>query len=140
MKFYNNQEKQKIIFENYSNPKYKLDRKENSGISEHSSICVDEIELHLTFQNNILTDAKYYAIGCAIFLSSIEIMIKELINKSKNEINLILDNYFKLINKADHNKDIELGELCVFENVKVHLNRLECASIVYRAFKKGLNG
>ena len=32
----------------------------------------------------------------------------------------------------------KLEKLQVFENVKVHLNRLECASIIYRAFKKAL--
>ncbi|ENY69308.1 Aminotransferase protein U (nitrogen fixation protein NifU) [Metamycoplasma auris 15026] len=141
MKSYSNQEKQRIIFDNYANPKYKLDNKKNCGIFEHSSVCVDEIELHLTFKDDILIDANYYALGCAIFLSSIEIMIKQLLNKNKQEINVILDNYFKMINKTEFDaKNIDLGDLCVFENVKVHLNRLECASIIYRAFKKGLDG
>ncbi|WP_231852593.1 iron-sulfur cluster assembly scaffold protein [Metamycoplasma canadense] len=141
MKSFNNQEKQQIIFNAYSNPKYKLDIKKNIGISEHSTVCVDEIELYLKFENDRLIDAKYYATGCAIFISSIEIMIEETLNKTKDQINLIIENYFKLINQKENLETcVNLGKLEVFENIKVHLNRLECASIIYRAYKKGLNG
>ncbi|PYF43705.1 iron-sulfur cluster assembly scaffold protein [Metamycoplasma alkalescens] len=140
MKFYNNQEKQKIIFDCYSTPKYKLNTKKNQGISEHSSVCVDEIELYLSFKNDLLVNAEYYAIGCAIFIASIELMIENLLNKTKKEINEILDQYFQMINEGNtQNKNFDLGKLSVFENVKIHLNRLECASIIYRAFKKGIN-
>ncbi|PWC08873.1 iron-sulfur cluster assembly scaffold protein [Mycoplasmopsis arginini] len=140
LKSFNNQEKQAIIFNAYSNPQYKLTNKTNKGICEHSSVCVDDLELNLMFKKNILIEVNYFAEGCAIFISSIEIMIKELLNKDKKQINDILENYFKLINKEELiDNNVELGQLTVFENVKIHLNRLECASIIYRAFKKGLN-
>ncbi|WP_330463275.1 iron-sulfur cluster assembly scaffold protein [Metamycoplasma gateae] len=139
MKSFSNVEKQQIIFNAYSNPKFKLDNKTGVGINEHSQVCVDEIELNLKFENDLLVEAKYFANGCAIFISSIELVINELLNKSKEDIKQILENYFKLINKEEIEESVDLGNLYVFENVKIHLNRLECASIVYRAFKKGLN-
>ncbi|AZZ65467.1 iron-sulfur cluster assembly scaffold protein [Metamycoplasma phocicerebrale] len=140
MKSFNNIEKQQVIFNAYSSPKYSLKEKKEGGIIEHSSICVDEINLYLNFKNDNLIEAKYFATGCAVFISSIEIMIKNLLNKSKKEISIILNNYFNMINQNEYDKSIELNDLLVFENVKAHLNRLECASIIYRAFKKGING
>ncbi|MGX9339532.1 iron-sulfur cluster assembly scaffold protein [Mycoplasma sp. 1781] len=141
LKSFSTQEKQQIIFNSYSEPKHSLSIPRGNGIKEHSRVCVDDIELNLLFENDKLIDAKYYATGCAIFISSVELMIDQVLNKDKSEILCILEEYFKLINREEQiDINIDLGKLLVFENVKVHLNRLECASIVYRAFKKGLNG
>ena len=89
-----------------------------------------------------MTDAKYEAVGCGVFLASCDLAIDLFLNKSKTEISKLLDLYFKMINKKLDDKNIaslkKLEKLQVFENVKVHLNRLECASIIYRAFKKVL--
>ncbi|MBN4089408.1 iron-sulfur cluster assembly scaffold protein [Mycoplasma enhydrae] len=140
MKSFSNIEKQKIIFNAYSNPQYNLKNKKEGGIFEHSSICVDELTLYLTFQNNVLIKANYFAEGCAVFIASVELVIEQLLNKNKEDINKILDAYFEMINQKEYDSNVKLNKLIVFENVKAHLNRLECASIVYRAFKKGING
>ncbi|TPE57072.1 iron-sulfur cluster assembly scaffold protein [[Mycoplasma] falconis] len=142
MASYNNQDKQKIIFSAYMTPKYKVNDLVDFDITEHSQVCVDDLKIKTNWEDNKLIEAKYQASGCAIFLASVDIMINSLINKSKTEINKILDLYFSMINldnilQEDKNS---LGELQVFENVKVHLNRLECASIIYRAMKRVVNG
>ncbi|WP_261368983.1 iron-sulfur cluster assembly scaffold protein [Mycoplasma struthionis] len=140
--FYNNEQKQKIIFEAYQNPQYKKDKiiETNKTIKEHSLVCVDDIKINFEFENDYLKNVEYEATGCAIFLSSVEIMIKENINKTKKQIQNILETYFKMINSTELNENEAdlLNKLTVFQNVKVHLNRLECASIIYRSFKKGL--
>ncbi|VEU79450.1 Aminotransferase U-like protein [Metamycoplasma cloacale] len=127
----------------YVNPKYKKESIEltDSTIVEHSNVCVDDIKLNLFFDNDILVNAEYQAMGCAIFLSSCDLMIAEIMNKSKLEIIKLINNYFSLINGENVSQDDKekLNLLNVFENVKIHYNRLECASIIYRAIKRGLN-
>jgi aminotransferase protein U homolog (nitrogenfixation protein nifU) len=71
-------------------------------------------------------------------LASVDLAIDLFINKQKEEIIELLDIYFKMINTSQiADKDYEkLGALAVFKNVKNNFNRLECASIIYRAFRK----
>ncbi|MBN0970924.1 iron-sulfur cluster assembly scaffold protein [Mycoplasma phocoeninasale] len=142
MSFYSNVEKQKIVFDAYLNPKHKKEtiKISDKTIIENSNICVDNLKINLSFKNDILISAEYEAIGCSIFLASIELMIDQLINKHKDEISDIVNVYFDMINNSnlDEVKAAKLDKLAVLENVKKHLNRLECASIIYRAVKRSL--
>jgi len=140
---YSNSDVRQIIFDAYINPKYKTQMLlEEDLIAEHSNVCVDDLRLKLVWKDDVLTNAKYEAVGCGVFLASCDLAIDLFLNKSKTEISKLLDLYFKMINKKLDDKNIaslkKLEKLQVFENVKVHLNRLECASIIYRAFKKAL--
>ncbi|AXE60881.1 iron-sulfur cluster assembly scaffold protein [[Mycoplasma] phocae] len=142
MSSYSNVEKQKIVFDAYLNPKRKKDgiKINSKTIIENSNICVDNLKINLVFKRDVLTSAEYEAIGCSIFLASIELMLEELMNKSKEEIRNIIDAYFEMINNSrlDQNKSSVVNKLAVLENVKKHLNRLECASIIYRAILRSL--
>ncbi|TPR54356.1 iron-sulfur cluster assembly scaffold protein [Metamycoplasma neophronis] len=139
---YSNQDKQKIIFEAYTNPKFlNKDFKDNEHtIKEHSGVCVDDIKLNLYFDGEKLIKAEYIGDGCSIFKASVELILEKVLNKDKKEILEIIDTYFKMINGENISEAEEdlLEKLNVFKNVKIHLNRLECASIMCRAIKKGL--
>ena len=84
---------------------------------------------------------EYCAKGCSIFLSSVELMIQQILNKNKLEINEILNEYKTMIDTSTISQrggEI-LGKLVVYQNVRVHLNRLECASIIFRLIKKAVS-
>ncbi|RMA78497.1 nitrogen fixation NifU-like protein [Metamycoplasma subdolum] len=141
MTSYSNQEKQKIIFEAYANPKHKLQTLNTKNfIFEKSNICVDNLKLNLIWEKEVLKNAEYSLEGCAVFSASVELVIELIVGKNKQEINEIIDIYEEMINgKEINNKSRErLEKLIVFEKVKTHLNRLECASIIIRAIRKGL--
>ncbi|WP_373436105.1 iron-sulfur cluster assembly scaffold protein [Metamycoplasma equirhinis] len=142
MIFYNPNEIREIIFSAYLNPKFKIEElpHNNKTIFEHSNVCVDTIELNLEFNDNVLIDAKYKAEGCTIFIASIELMLDNILNKDRIEIKKIIDAYFAMINNNNLNdNDFDLlNKLIVFKNVKNSFNRLECASIIYRAISKGI--
>ncbi|WP_412031424.1 iron-sulfur cluster assembly scaffold protein [Metamycoplasma buccale] len=141
--FYNNKEKQEIIFSAYNKPKYKTNNIviNDNTIFEHSNVCVDDLKLNLIWKDDILVNVEYEISGCAIFSASVDLMIDLIINKSKKSIKKIIDLYFFMINgkKLNDEEIILLEKLMVFENVKVHYNRLECASIIHRALLKVLN-
>lgn len=140
MTFYNNKQIQSIILEAYTKPKYKVNLLDNNKtiIKEHSGVCVDDLQIQFDWKNNVLVKSNYIADGCAVFLASVDLAIDLFINKQKEDIIELLDIYFKMINTSQiADKDYEkLGALAVFKNVKNNFNRLECASIIYRAFRK----
>lgn len=137
MTLYNENKKRELIMEYYLNPKFKIitPNKNLESIYLHSSSCVDEITLFYDLKNN---KYEYIAKGCAVFLSSVEIFIERIISLRLEEQQKIMNSYYKLLNKENiSNEDyIFLDKLTIFENVKKHLNRLECALMIYYAFQK----
>ncbi|VEU59310.1 iron-sulfur cluster assembly scaffold protein [Mesomycoplasma neurolyticum] len=130
-------DKRQIIMDYYLNPRFKKENidKTNSHYL-HSNNCVDEIWINLKIEDNILKNAEFEAIGCAVFLSSTDIFLEIAKNKTIDEIKLIVENYDNLIHKKSENiKKNILEKLLVFEDVKTHLNRLECANMISKIVK-----
>lgn len=133
--FYSDKQKKDLIMSHYLNPKYKNDDLQinNKSIYLHSSSCVDEITLNYDLEKNFF---EYKAQGCVIFLSSIEIFIERVLQIGFDNLNLLISLYKKLINQEilNETEKIFLDKLNIFHNVKRHLNRLECASLITNVF------
>ncbi|MBU4691322.1 Fe-S cluster assembly sulfur transfer protein SufU [Mycoplasma zalophi] len=140
MTTYSNLEKREIIYSHYEKPNNFSEYKDAKSILDHSNTgCADNLVLNVEVENNILKNATFNGIGCSIFMAASDIMIDILKNKTINEIKLIINEYENMIfNSKINNPDI-LGDLIIFENVRVHMNRVECATIISRSFKKALN-
>ncbi|WP_033160904.1 iron-sulfur cluster assembly scaffold protein [[Mycoplasma] collis] len=139
---FSNDDKRKIIMDHYLNPRNKINNidKQNS-LYLHSNNCVDEIWLNLEINpnNKKVEKAEFEAIGCAVFLASSDIFLDLIKDKNIDEIKNIIINYENLIQKknVEINKII-LDKLLIFENVKTHLNRLECANMISKIITKKL--
>ena len=59
-------------------------------------------------------------------------------NKSIEEVRIILNNYKNMINEADYDSDI-LGELNVYDEIYKQPNRKNCALLPSTAIDKILN-
>lgn len=128
--------RRELIMKHYSSPKNKVEV--NPGwltIDQFSKECVDELHLYLKIEDNVIKDAKFSGVGCAIFLSSVDIMISEIQNKSLDEVNELIDNYDELLKGNSYNEDI-VGALAIFDNVHSNFNRLHCAEMISIGLKK----
>ncbi|NQZ28988.1 MAG: iron-sulfur cluster assembly scaffold protein [Mycoplasmatales bacterium] len=127
--------KRKIIMERYSNPIHKGKIEKAEMIERFSTQCVDKMKLFLKWEKNILVDAKHESVGCAVFLSSLDLFIDYIIGKNKEQIKDIVRNYNIMINQSgEYNKE-QLDKLIIFDNVKTHLNRLLCANMISETLK-----
>ncbi|QJR43961.1 Fe-S cluster assembly sulfur transfer protein SufU [Mycoplasma miroungirhinis] len=140
MTTYSNLEKREIIYSHYEKPNNFLKYQDAKSILDHSNTgCADNLVLNVEIKNNILTNASFNGIGCSIFIAATDIMIDILKNKTIDEIKIIIQEYENMILNSKVNNMEILGDLVIFENVKIHLNRVECAIIISRSFKKALN-
>lgn len=127
-----------LIMKHYSSPINKLE--ENPSwltIDQYSKECVDELHLYLKIEDNKIIDAKFSGVGCAIFLSSSDIMMSELKNKSLSEVNELIKNYDELL-KGNSYDNSKVGALAIYDNVHKNFNRLHCAEMVSLAVKKAI--
>lgn len=129
-----------MILERYESPIYKIDEEAINKLENYlsynhkSESCIDNITVYLKIQNNIVVDAKFSGIGCAISTSSTDILCEKVINKNKEEIIKILDNYFNMIKQENYDKEL-LDNLLIFQNVGNQMNRIKCALVGVNSIK-----
>ncbi|MGY6171997.1 iron-sulfur cluster assembly scaffold protein [Candidatus Mycoplasma pogonae] len=134
-----NNQKRALIMKHYLSGINRVGQVEQwKNTNVYSQNCVDNLELAIKIENNKIIDAKFSGDGCAVFLASTDIFLENIKNKSLNQVEKILINYENLINQKPTDV-INLNNLVIFNNVKTHLNRLECASIIIKATKKILS-
>ncbi|EIE39659.1 nitrogen fixation protein NIFU [Mycoplasmopsis canis UF31] len=133
---FNPNEARELIMKHYRYPDNKQVI-EGESITSFSNTCADKLELKLEFDNNILANATFNGIGCAVFLSSTDILLNVLEGKTKEEVKLILDIYEKFLDEQElSNEEIDrLQDLWVFFNVKKHLSRMSCALLTSNTIK-----
>ena len=128
---YSDDQKRQIIMDHYLNPRFKNDQlvvDETKMVYQHSSACVDEI--WLDYQNG---NFAYQAKGCAIFISACDIFIERLIEIGLDKRAQLVKLFQNLVNQEQiltQEEKVLLGKLNIFENVKRHLNRVECALLI----------
>lgn len=127
----------KIIIDHYSNPKHKGLTKNPLvySINQNSESCVDNIDLELIIKNNKIINANFDGIGCAILISSSDIMAQELEGKTIKISLIIIKNYLSMIFGKKYDKN-ELNNLIAFINIKKQPNRIKCATIGIIGFQK----
>ncbi|MDE5587028.1 MAG: iron-sulfur cluster assembly scaffold protein, partial [Bacilli bacterium] len=73
--------------------------------------------------------------ACAISTSATSIMIQNLIGKTKEEAQEILDNYEAMLDERPYNKDI-LEDLNAYDEIYKQPNRKKCALLPFESLRK----
>ncbi len=132
--------KREIILDNYSNPFNKKVPNSNNYImiNTNNESCIDNLDIYFKVENNKITDVCFDGEACCISTSATSIINKIILNKTKNEIQDIIDNYKNMIEEKPYNKDI-LKELNVYDDIWMQPNRKTCALLPVKAIEKILN-
>ncbi|MEK6909775.1 MAG: Fe-S cluster assembly sulfur transfer protein SufU [Candidatus Aenigmatarchaeota archaeon] len=110
---------QEMILEHYNSPNNRGNI-ENYDVAAKDSnpICGDEIEIQIKFDNGMMNDIKFQGSGCAISLSSVDVLIDLVKNKNIQEVkNITIEGFLKVLG-------IELSPL-----------RLKCALLGLKTLK-----
>ena len=129
--------RREIIVDNYQNPvnRKKIDDDSFTVASTISDSCIDNITLYVKFKGEIIEDIYFDGEACAITTSATSIMIKKLIGKSINEANILMDNYYNMIDEKEYDEEL-LGELNAYSEIYMQPNRKKCAIFPFETLKK----
>ena len=132
--------KREIILDNDSNPFNKKVPNSNNYImiNTNNESCIDNLDIYFKVENNKITDVCFDGEACCISTSATSIINKIILNKTKKEIQDIIDNYKNMIEEKPYNKDI-LKELNVYDDIWMQPNRKTCALLPVKAIEKILN-
>ncbi|MGM9876213.1 MAG: Fe-S cluster assembly sulfur transfer protein SufU [Bacilli bacterium] len=130
--------KRSIILDNYQNPNNKHTSDSSYvKINTRNVSCIDNLDIYLNIKNNIIEDISFEGEACVISISSTNILINLLIGKTKEEGIYLIDNYLKMINEEEYDKDI-LKELEVFDDTSKQPSRIKCATLSANGIKNYL--
>ena len=136
--------RREIIIDNYENPTNKvkisdeiINKERFIKINTNSESCIDNVDLFVKIDNDIITDLYFDGEACAISTSATSIMIKMFLGKDIKEAQLIIDNYYNMIEEKDYDESI-LEELNAYVDISKQPNRKKCAMLPFDALLKAI--
>ena len=129
--------KRTIILENFEKPFHKGLTNDESYVkgNKNSQTCIDNFDIQIKVKDNIIEDIRFDGEACAIATSSMSISISKLIGKTIDEALNIIENYEKMINEQEYDKDL-LEELIVYEDIYKQPSRKKCATLGIEGIKE----
>lgn len=102
-----------------------------------SASCIDDISVEAKIEDDVIQDINFSGIGCTISTASTSMMTDLLVGKTIPEAKEIIDEYFQMVNGLAYDAD-KLEEAVAMKNVYKQANRINCATIGWRAMKQML--
>ena len=130
-----------IIMDHYSNPMNKHQPTSDmfEQIHMHSDNCIDDLNIFLSIENSIVTDACFDGVACTISTASTDIMCDLLKGKNVDEAKNIIKQYDNMIHEQPFDEEV-LEEAIVFINTSKQAARIRCATIGWNAADAILKG
>ena len=132
-----NNMKKLMILEHYQNP-LNMDitnTEDYLEVNMNTPTCIDNLDYKVKIENNKIKDINYDGEACAISTSSSSIMSELLVGKTIEEAKYIIDNFEKMINEEEYDKDVLKDANC-YDEISKQPNRIKCATMPYEALKK----
>ncbi|MTI46371.1 Fe-S cluster assembly sulfur transfer protein SufU [Sporosalibacterium faouarense] len=110
------------------------------SLKGHNPSCGDEINLEIKIKDNIIEDAAFTGVGCAISRASTSIMIDLIKGKRiKDALNLV-DTFIGMIKREITNdEDLEiLEDAMALKNISNLPARVKCAVLAWHTLKQAL--
>lgn len=129
--------KRDIILQHYSYPVNRGLINDDTYVKSNTNneSCIDEIDLMAKIEDGIIKDIKFDGEACAICTSSTSIMIDTLLNKSINEVKVIIDNFKNMIDEKEYDSNI-LEQAIVYDDIYKQPNRKKCALLPWWGIEK----
>lgn len=130
-------EKRNIILKNYQDNTNRKDIEDKNyiKINSRNTSCIDNINIYIKFNNNEIEDIKFNGEACVIAISSTVTLINNLIGKDKDEALNIINNYEKMVDGLEYDKEL-LNELVAFDDISKQPSRKICATLASRKIKE----
>lgn len=99
--------------------------------------CGDEVTLYFLFDGDRIVDVKFEGHGCAISQASTNVMIEQIIGKTKEEALQIMKNAENMMLGKEFDENV-LGPIVNFYDVKNYPMRVKCFLLPWKTLELAL--
>ncbi len=132
---------QNVILEHNRSPRnYRIMEDAHRRADGNNPLCGDAITVWLKLDGDVISDASFHGMGCAISRASASLMTAVVKGKSRGEAEQVFERFHRLVTGRAEQADAEtLGKLAVFSGVSAYPARVKCASLPWHALKAALS-
>jgi nitrogen fixation protein NifU and related proteins len=132
---------QSVILEHNRSPRnYRVMEDADRRADGNNPICGDSLTVWLKLDGEVISDASFHGMGCAISRASASLMTATVKGKSRREAEEAFERFHRLVTGRSEPADAEtLGKLAVFSGVSAYPVRVKCASLPWHALKAALS-
>ena len=132
---------QEILLEHNSKPRNFRKLEDASFTAEgYNPLCGDQITLYLKLVDDMVVDAGFQGVGCAISRASASMMTQSIKGKSLDEANGIFNAFHEMITHPDVEPDYDtLGDLETLAGVNEYPTRIKCAVLAWHTMRSALS-
>jgi len=130
-----------IIIDHYNNPNHKNgihNDKNLKSMRANSESCIDDLTIEVKVVNNIVKHFSFDGIACAICTSSTDIIGGMILNRTVEDANKLINEYYKMIKNEKFDASL-IKEAVAFENIHKQPSRIKCATLGISAIEKLIN-
>lgn len=126
-----------IIMDHYEFPRNHHLTEDTSYSKAHMAAdsCIDDITVMAKIEDGIVVDVCFDGVACTISTASTSIMTELIKGKTLEEASLIIEQYYKMIDLQPYDEEV-LQEAVAFHQVGKQANRINCATIGFRAIEQ----
>jgi len=131
---------QELILDHYRRPRNKGELEgEHKTIAMKNPLCGDEVYLHLSLEDERVTDISFTGSGCSISQAAASMITQAVKGKTPAEAEALGGRYREMImGDAGAAQDKSLGQLRALAGVSKFPARVRCALLAWNALEEGL--
>lgn len=117
-----------LILERNKNPRFYKKDTEGITLSAYNPVCGDEYRINISLEGEKIKKITFQGYGCAVSKASIDLLIERILQSDVNSAIAEIENYFSVI-EMDDPPLVEHYSLSVFQKIKYHPSRKQCATL-----------
>ena len=133
---------QEILLEHNNKPRNfrKLDDA-NRKADGYNPLCGDQITVYLKVEEDVITDASFQGMGCAISRASASMLTQSVKGQTLAKAEEIFEGFRSLITQPDAEVDYDLlGDLEMLSGVSAFPTRIKCAVLPWHTLNAAIEG
>ena len=115
----------------------------NRTAEGYNPLCGDRLNLYLSLDGDVVTDARFEGSGCAISTASASMMTEAVKGKTVQEATVLFERFHNLVTSDNSGTggtgDDSLGKLDAFAGVRRFPARVKCATLVWHTLRAAIN-
>jgi len=134
---------QETILEHNKNPRNFREIEDATRSADgNNPLCGDALRVYVDLEGDTVKDVAFKGSGCAISKASASMMTQVVKGKSKDEAEMIFDEFHKMVTGGldVETEENHLGKLKIFAGVLEFPARVKCASLSWHTLHAALHG
>jgi nitrogen fixation protein NifU and related proteins len=129
-----------ILDHNRAPQNYRPMENANRRVEGNNPLCGDRLTVWLRVEDDVIADATFQGLGCAISMASASLMTSAVKGKTRAEAKALFERFRRMITgPVEESEQQSLGKLAVFSGVSEFPIKVKCASLSWHAMKAALD-